>query len=302
MSGKSKPIRSMTGFARVRRSTDQGELVVSLKSVNHRGLDLRFHTSAELDPFENAMRTLLSRRLTRGHVDVRVSFDRVAGTNVVGLNRPLLEAYIEAFSQAAKEHRLSAEPDLNFAFRLPGMLAEPVERELGGGMEQAVLDALTEAVDVLGAFREREGQQLVQDIRPRVSAIGEAATRMEEIRSRALPQFQERLEKRLGELLEGVSLEPQRLAQEAAVLADRSDIGEELARLKIHASQLEEMLDAGGEVGKRMDFLMQEMHRETNTILSKSNGVGETGLEITDLGLAVKSDIEKIREQTLNLE
>ncbi|MCP5120679.1 MAG: DUF1732 domain-containing protein, partial [bacterium] len=152
------------------------------------------------------------------------------------------------------------------------------------------------------AFREREGSQLAGEIRPRVTAIGVAAARMEEIRSEALPHFQNRLRERLSELLEGAGLEPQRLAQEAAVLADRSDIGEELARLKIYAGQLEEILDAGGEIGKRVDFLAQEMHRETNTILSKTSGIGEPGLEITNLGLGVKSDIEKIREQSLNLE
>ena len=164
------------------------------------------------------------------------------------------------------------------------------------------METLDAALDGLNSFREREGAPLAAEIRTRTFNILTAAERMEEIRSRALPHFQARLNERLRDLLGGSSIEPQRLAQEAAMLADRGDIGEEIARLKIHTAQLGQMLDSGGEAGKRMDFLLQEMHRETNTILSKTNGIGEVGLEITDLALATKADIEKIREQALNLE
>jgi uncharacterized protein (TIGR00255 family) len=128
------------------------------------------------------------------------------------------------------------------------------------------------------------------------------AEEMEKIRANAQDVFQNRLAERLKDLLKGVQLDPQRLAQEAAVLADRSDIGEELARLKIHAGQLAMLLEAGGESGKKLDFLLQEMNRETNTVLSKTSGAGEIGLKITELALAAKAAIEKIREQSLNLE
>ncbi len=133
----------------------------------------------------------------------------------------------------------------------------------------------------------------------RVAAVAE---QMERIREGALGAFQSRLSERLKELLKGAQIDPQRLAQEAAILADRSDIGEELARLKIHSAQLAALLDAGGEVGKKLDFLLQEMNRETNTILSKTNGAGEAGLKITELALEAKAAIEKVREQSLNLE
>ena len=292
----------MTGFARVRNTVPDGELLVSLKSVNHRGLDIRFHTSAELEPFENAMRTLLGKRLFRGHVDVRVTLVRTAGSDSLGLNRPLLEAYLAAFREAREESGIKAEPDLDAALRVPGMLAEPLAPELSEDVRKALLSALEEAVDALNGFREREGGELAVEVRSRIESIGASARHMEEIRSRALPLLQARLNERLAELVEKVSIDPQRLAQETALLADRGDIGEELARLKIHASQLSDMLDAGGELGKRMDFLLQEMHRETNTILSKTSGVGELGLEITELALAAKAAIEKIREQALNLE
>ena len=125
---------------------------------------------------------------------------------------------------------------------------------------------------------------------------------MEEIRAGAVPAFQKRLREKLGELLNGSAVDPQRIVQEAAVLADRSDIAEELMRLRTHAGQLQAMLDSAGEVGKRLDFLLQEMNRESNTVLSKTGGLGDLGLTITDLALAAKSEIDKIREQSLNLE
>ncbi len=133
-------------------------------------------------------------------------------------------------------------------------------------------------------------------------AVCDLAAQMEKIRSSATRAFQKRLNERLRELLRGAGIEPQRLAQEAAMLAERSDISEELVRLKTHAAQLEKLLDADGEVGKRLDFLLQEMNREANTILSKTGGLGRLGLTITDLALAAKAEIDKIREQSLNLE
>jgi uncharacterized protein (TIGR00255 family) len=125
---------------------------------------------------------------------------------------------------------------------------------------------------------------------------------MEDIRTRALPHFHQRLRERLGELLGGAQIEPARLAQEAAILAERSDIAEELVRLKTHAHQLGALLSSESEAGKKLDFLLQEMNREANTILSKTGGLGENGLELTDLGLAVKAEIDRIREQSLNIE
>ncbi len=292
----------MTGFARLRRPVPGGELVISIKSVNHRGLDLRFRLGSELEPFENVLRTRAARKLARGHVEVRVTFNRTPGPESIGLNRPLLAAYVAAFRQAAEEFGLRSELDLNAAFRIPGMLGEPVSEELGPEFESELLAGFEEALDQLNAFREREGAQLAAEIRSRIEAIQRVAAAIGEIRTRAVPHFQARLQERLSELLEGAAVDPQRLAQEAAILADRSDVGEEVCRLEIHAGQLAEVLAGGGEVGKRMDFLLQEMHRETNTILSKTSGVGEVGLEITDLALAAKAEIEKIREQALNLE
>src|SRR5437764_1038574 len=180
-------VRSMTGFARVRKEIAEGEIVLTLKTVNHRGLDIHFHLPLELDAVENEIRAVVRNGVARGHLQIHIGFTRASAALAPPLNRAMLHAYMRAF-------------------------------------------------------------------------------------------------------------------QEASLLADRSDIAEELMRLRTHAGQLEAMLSAGGEAGKRLDFLLQEMNRESNTVLSKTGGLGDLGLTITDLALAAKSEIDKIREQALNLE
>ena len=155
------------------------------------------------------------------------------------------------------------------------------------------LSALEQAAEALNHFRSREGAELGAVIREQNRAIQQSALEMEAIRAQAQPAFLTRLQEKLREMLANSSLDPQRLAQEAALLADRSDIGEEIARLKIHSGQVDEILNAGGEVGKKLDFLLQEMNRESNTILSKTSGIGDLGLRITELALQCKSSIEK---------
>ena len=298
----SSPVRSMTGFARVHRSTEHGDITVILKTVNHRGLDLHFHLDSHLDPFEAAMRAVLKRAVLRGHVDIRCNIARPANGDSGGLNMTLLRAYVAAFRKASAEEGIDAKPDLNQALRIPGMFGGAAEHELEGELEGPLVAVLEEAAVVLNQFRAREGGELAAVVREHNRLIADGAAEMEQIRAGALPAFQSRLNEKLQELLRNTALDPQRITQEAAMMADRSDIGEEISRLQIHSRQLNEILDAGGEVGKKLDFLLQEMNRESNTILSKTGGIGDLGLRITDLALAAKAAIEKIREQALNLE
>lgn len=297
------PIRSMTGFARVSRPTAAGELTLSIKSVNHRGLDVHFHAPSELDGVEPALRSALRKRVSRGHVQVQVYLKRSPVCEVVAsFNEPLLRSWLEAFRAAADKFGLDSRPDLNQALRLPGMMetrVSEVDTETSGA---EALTAMDEALDELDQFRVREGAAIEADLRSRSASLRGLAAQMEEIRTRALPFFQQRLREKIAELLGGAQVEPGRLAQEAAIIAERSDISEELVRLKTHADQLDTLLGAETEVGKKLDFLLQEMNRETNTILSKTNGLGEPGLAMTDLGLAAKAEIDRIREQSLNIE
>ncbi len=292
----------MTGFARVRRTIPEGEVVVSLKSVNHRGLDLHFHMPPELDPMENDVRGIVKESMARGHVQVHVAVVRAVSEAAGAWNRALVGAYIRAFQEACALYGLSGEPDLNAALRLPGVFAADTENEPAAVVVQAVLEATREAMVVLNQFREREGAVTAAEMSRRCHSIGALVTRMDQIRGGAVPAFQKRLRDKLADLLHGVGIDPQRLAQEAALLADRSDIAEELVRLRTHAAHLNGILAGDGEVGKRLDFLLQEMNRESNTILSKTGGLGDLGLTITELALAAKSEIDKIREQSLNLE
>ena len=298
-------VRSMTGFARVRKTHAQGEIAVSIKSVNHRGLDLHFHLPPEMDPLESEIRGAVKRSLARGHVQVDISVARASAGGAGALNRTLFDAYLRAFREAAEILDIQARPDPNAALQMPGMVGMGEPEELGswdGDAAKATLEAVAEAVHALNQCREREGAAIAAEMRQRCEAVCSLVRRMEEIRAGATPAFQRRLREKLAELLDGAGIEPQRLAQEAALLADRSDIAEELLRLRTHAGQLDAMLAGGGEVGKRLDFLLQEMNREANTILSKTGGLGDLGLTMTDLALAAKSEIDKIREQSLNLE
>ena len=300
------PIRSMTGFARVSRSLPSGELTLAIKSVNHKGLDLHFHMPPDFDGVEPALRAAIRKRIVRGHVQVQVSFKRHADAESAGpavINEPLLRAWLDSFRDVAARFEIDSKPDLNQALRLPGMIES---RNTVPGPDEA-LDAETqaaaaEALEEMDRFRLREGASIDAELRARIQSIHETVGRMEEIRSRALPYFHKRLSERLAELLNGAQLDPARLAQEAALMAERSDISEELVRLKTHADQVGVLICSEGETGKKLDFLLQEMNREANTILSKTGGLGDQGLALTDLGLAAKAEIDRIREQSLNIE
>jgi uncharacterized protein (TIGR00255 family) len=298
-------IRSMTGFARVSRSTPFGDITLSIKTVNHRGLDMHIHMPMEFDGVEPALRTAVRKRVVRGHVQLQVFFKRAAGpASANAINEPLLHSWLEAFRDLAGRFGIDSKPDLNQALRMPGMLeisAAGVVLDIES-QESEVLAAAALAIDELDTFRVREGDAIEKEIRMRAACLRQLVREMEEIRGRALPAFQRRLHDRLREMLDAAHIEPARIAQEAAILAERSDIAEELVRLKTHADQVESLLSADGETGKKLDFLLQEMNREANTILSKTGGLGETGLTLTDLGLAAKAEIDRIREQALNIE
>jgi uncharacterized protein (TIGR00255 family) len=292
----------MTGYALVRAQTNAGELTISLRSVNHRGLDLHFHHASELASFENAMRDILKQEIGRGHLEVRVSLNR-QGSEASGLNARLLKQYVTAFQEISRQLELDSKPDLNAFLTLPGVLdgaaeVKPLDADFGAELQAAFRSCVRELND----YREREGRELLQALESETAALEEQAAKIAAIRSEAVSHFQTRLLERLQNLLTGTGISESRLMEEAAVLADRSDIQEELTRLTVHGAELRRILEGGGEVGKRLDFLLQEMNRETNTTLSKTSGIGETGLTITGLALAIKANIEKMREQALNLE
>ncbi len=294
------PIRSMTGFAQVKgHLNDNLAFSLSIKSVNHRFLDLHFRLPANSDALEMNLRRVLKEKLARGHIDVNLSLEQ-AGAAPFALNRQLVSAYVQAFRAAAAETGIAAEPDLNAVLRLPGVLdsvTAPAEEELA----PAVLAKLDEALRQLNHMREEEGRGMDRELRERMAHLQAACLEVSKHRETVLKTYSERLRSRMQEWL-GASVDPDRILQEAALLADRSDIQEELVRLENHVQHFLGLLDTPDEVGKKLDFLLQEMNREANTLLSKTSGLSGDAVRITEAGLAMKADIEKAREQVQNIE
>jgi uncharacterized protein (TIGR00255 family) len=290
----------MTGFAQVKGQTDdQIGFALSLKSVNHRFLDLHFRMPSDSDGLEMKLRRILKDKIARGHVEVTLTLER-AGDNAFVLNRPLVSGYIEAFRAAAKEFGVTAEPDLNVILRMPGAM-DAGSLPADGGLESAVLEKLEEALARLNQMRDEEGRGIERELRERMAHIEKASTGVGKHRSAILHAYVEKLKSRMAELL-GSQVDGDRIVQEAALLVDRSDIQEELVRLQNHVQHFLGLLDHGGEIGKKLDFLLQELNREANTLLSKTSGLAGEALKITEMGLAIKSEIEKAREQVQNLE
>jgi uncharacterized protein (TIGR00255 family) len=289
----------MTGFAQAKGQINNLAFNVSVKSVNHRFLDLHFRLPSNTDSLEISMRRVLKEKLARGHVDVNLSFEQ-SGAVPLSLNKTLVSGYVQAFRAAAIEAGIAAEPDLNAVLRLPGALdtnVAPADEEL----IPAVLPKLEHAVDQLNRVREEEGRAMDRELRERMEGIRKACAGVASFRDAVLKIYSDRLQARIQEWL-GSSVDPERILQEAAVLADRSDIQEELVRLNNHVEHFLSLLDTQGEVGKKMDFLLQEMNREANTLLSKTSGLAGDAARITEAGLVMKSDIEKAREQVQNIE
>ncbi len=288
----------MTGFAQVK--SNAGESIgfsLSLKSVNHRFLDPQLRLPPEMDELEMKLRRVLKERLARGHVEVTLSVERRAGEGF-GFNRELVGGYVAAFRKAAAEFGAPGEPDLNAVFRMPGALGEVAT--VDGDFQIAVLAAMDQAIAKLNLMREHEGEGMEKEMRRRLQNLEQAAEEVSRLRSAVTRAVMEKVQARMQELLENVDQD--RILQEAAILAERSDIEEELVRLQTHIEHFRKLLDHGGEVGKKLDFLLQELNREANTLLSKTSGVTGEGLRITELGLLMKSEIEKCREQVQNLE
>lgn len=299
-------LRSMTSFAQIKgqiptaNNGQRTEFTVSLKSVNHRFLDLHMRMPAESDALEMKLRKLLKENIARGHVEYTLSFGGSSGgSEAVSLNRALVAGYVEAFRTAAKELGVKSEPDLNAALRLPGALGS-VSVEWNEQTETAVLDASRNAIAKLNEMREHEGRSIETELRERMARLRSAVNEIGKLRDAVQRAHFEKIQSRMNEML-SAKVEPERLLQEAALLSERSDIQEEIVRMNTHVDHLLGLL-GGGEVGKKIDFLLQEMNREANTLLSKTSGVVGEALRLTELGLAMKSEIEKAREQAQNIE
>jgi uncharacterized protein (TIGR00255 family) len=301
----SRPVYSMTGFARA--SNRIGDLLswnLSLKSVNHRFLDLHMRIPAGAEALEMRLRRLLKEKVLRGHLEVTLTVERGLRPSA-HFDRDLLQGYLAAFHVAAAESGLQQQPDLNAIFRLPGVLtgetrfSDPEVQAL----EEDVAAHIDPLVQALNRMRAQEGSALALDLAATMERLDLSVSQVAHMRQEVQRAYFERISQRISALLNGNAvIDRDRVLQEAAMLAERSDVEEEVTRLRTHIQHFHSLLRAGGEMGKKLDFLLQEMNREANTLLSKTGGVSGNGSRITDLGLGMKSEIEKAREQVQNLE
>jgi uncharacterized protein (TIGR00255 family) len=298
--------RSMTGYAMTRGEFHGWNIRVSVKSVNHRFLDVKLRMPESLEPFEHRLRQTVRTRIHRGHIDLHVSAEPGEAAPV-HVNRELLKKYVDAAEALRQQTAAKSELDVVSLLRLPGVItglasvlpdSEEEQEEFGAALEKYLHEALTK----MDEMRTTEGRHIAEELGARVAFIGELTEKVRDLMATVRPAFARRLEARLKDLLNGTGVEPARLAQEAALLAERSDISEELDRLRSHLLQFTKLLDGAGEIGKKLDFLLQEMHREANTMLSKTPGVESEALAITGLALEIKAEIEKLREQVQNIE
>ncbi len=296
----------MTGFAQARGEYQGWAIRMSVKSVNHRFLDLKMRLPEGFDLFELRLRQIVRERIHRGHIELHLSVE--PGTAAaVQVNRELLQAYLRAAEDLQKDSRAASDLDVVALLRLPGVIgglaaALPESEEEQEKLGLALDGCLGEALAKLDEMRRTEGRHLAEELRERAGRITEQTEQVRALVTTLRPAFARRLESRLKELLSGAAVDPARLTQEAALLAERSDISEELDRLRSHLQQFAKLMHGAGELGKKLDFLLQEMHREANTMLSKTPGVESEALAITGLALEIKAEIEKLREQVQNIE
>jgi len=292
-------MKSMTGFGRGAVNENSFSVTVELKTVNNRFLDLALKFSSELQPLESNIKRLIGSRLSRGRVDVNLQYDRTNEINYE-LNRPLIAGYLAAMKNMQDEFSLSGEPDLNVIARLPNVLM-PKKDDLDEKFVSGVEKALADALDDLEKMRENEGRMLKNELEMRLNEIENRLPLIEAEAANIAEEYRLRLTKRVGEMLaksdSQIEIDQSRLAQEIAYLSDRADISEEIARLATHIEHFRTIMDEEKEVGKRLDFLTQELNREANTITSKTNN-----MTVKENALQIKSEIEKIREQVQNVE
>jgi uncharacterized protein (TIGR00255 family) len=293
-------IRSMTGFAQIKGQLGKTAYTFTVKSVNHRFLDLHLRLPVKSELFEQQLRKLLKDKMHRGHVELSLTLE-YAGASGISINRELVFGYIKAFRELSKELDLRAELDLNAIFRLNGVLSASSEMTEETELQAVLLTAANELIALLNANRSLEGDHTCVELLSRMDQLERNTSEVETLRGTVLQAHLERIRTRMAELLEGKA-DPDRILQEAALLAERSDIQEEVVRLLIHIKHFRGLLEQGEDVGKKLDFLLQEMNREANTMLSKTTGLAGDAIRITELGLALKSDIEKSREQVQNVE
>jgi uncharacterized protein (TIGR00255 family) len=290
-------ILSMTGYGTGSAQKNNTTVSVEIKTVNHRFLDLHVRLSREYLSLEGDIQQLVRNALDRGRVDVNATIQNASSTAFL-INSSLVRSYMESAAKVREEFNLQDNLDLRAVLSLPGVLqnGDAVESDKGI-LSDLIKQSVGDALEGVLRMRKQEGEALRADMLRNLGSIEERARQIQELSVNSASEYLQKLRDRLAQLLPQGGIDPQRLAQEAALIADKCDISEEVARLKSHIDQYHALMDAKEKAGKKLDFLLQEMQREANTILSKSGN-----LEISHHAITIKTDIEKLREQVQNVE
>ncbi len=291
-------IKSMTGYGRAVQTVNGREFTVELRSVNNRYLDCSVRLPRLLSFGEDAVKQAVKRSISRGKVDVFISVRSEAGDETkVTLNKGVLEGYLSAMRQMVADYGVQDDISVSTVSRLPDVfLVEKPEVD----EEQLLADLMSvvnTALEGYDAMRCTEGEALDRDLRSRGQTILELVAQVEQGNAQTVIDYRTRLENKLREVLENTSIDESRILTEAAIFADKVAVDEETVRLRSHLQQMNTMLSGGGAVGRKLDFLLQEMNRETNTIGSKC-----TDVRLARIVVDIKAELEKIREQTQNIE
>jgi uncharacterized protein (TIGR00255 family) len=290
-------ISSMTGFGRGEAEGHGYRAVFEVTSLNSRYLEASIRTPRWMMGLEQKLRTMIGEAVGRGKVVAQLSWERTSYESSVAINEPLVESYVETLRRLGERHQLGDTLTLGDLMSLPDFWITNQSERASEQIEGVVTDALKAALAELKATREAEGRKLGQAFLPQLDKIRETVAQIRELASGQVEHYREKLTQRIEELFGSAGYDPQRLAQEVAYMAERADITEECLRLEIHCRHFQEAINSNEPVGRRLNFLLQELNREVNTIGSKS-----VGIEISKLVVDLKDELEKIREQVQNVE
>ncbi len=291
-------IKSMTGFGRGECVREDRSMTIEMKSVNHRYCDINIRMPRKLIFLENQLKNMIKKELVRGKIDVFINYeDHSDKANSILYNENLAAQYMEVFKSMAENFNINNDVDVSSLSRYPEVLKLEEQDDDEEALKALVIDALKEAISKISHTRLKEGQALVKDLKSKLDEMLGFVQVLKEIAPEVIEDYRLKLDQRIGELMDKTLIDKDRLAQEVAVFADKSCVDEEIVRLESHIIQMKEALDEKEAVGRKLDFIAQEMNREANTILSKANN-----LDVSNQGIELKTLIEKVREQIQNIE
>ncbi len=298
MKGIDLQMKSMTGYGRAREASNEREIVVELRAVNHRYLDVNVKAPRGYGFLEEAIKKLAASKISRGKVDVYISVtDLAAQETTITLNHELAQSYFDALVELRDALHLHDDISVMSIAKMPDVLVSQRVEVDADALTASVSEVFNEAVKLFDEMRQIEGEKLADDIRNRMNTIKEVVEQVEIRSPERVTAYREKLEKRMNEILADSTVDEQRILTEAAIFADKTAVDEETVRLRSHLDQLDNMLKDSNPVGRKLDFLVQEMNREANTIGSKANDS-----ILANYVIALKAEIEKIREQIQNIE